>query len=172
MKEKVIIFLQNIKHRFILWMNNLKRKFKSIDFRSKRFWFKFFVVFLSLIVAGFITLLILFAWFSKDLPSPSKVVRREGYTSQIYDRNGKIIYDLYNDAKRTPVTWNNIPDTLKQATIAVEDKSFYTHSGIDLLTPFRIIKNFFYRFLINISNLQFTTKILRAKMNFAVIKNC
>jgi len=144
MKEKVIIFLQNIKHRFILWMNNLKRKFKSIDFRSKRFWFKFFVVFLSLIVAGFITLLILFAWFSKDLPSPSKVVRREGYTSQIYDRNGKIIYDLYNDAKRTPVTWNNIPDTLKQATIAVEDKSFYTHSGIDLLTPFRIIKNFFY----------------------------
>jgi len=144
MKEKIIDLLQNIKHQFILWMNNLKRKFKSIDFRSKRFWFKFFVVFLSLMVAGFIALLILFAWFSKDLPSPSKVVRREGYTSQIYDRNGKVIYNLYDDAKRTLVTWDNIPDTLKQATVAVEDKSFYTHSGIDLLTPFRIIKNFFY----------------------------
>lgn len=125
-------------------MNNLKRKFKSIDFRSKRFWFKFFVVVLSLIVVGFVSLIILFAYFSKDLPSPTKVVRREGYTSQIYDRNGNIIYDLYDDAKRTPVAWNNIPETLKQATVAVEDKSFYTHSGIDLLTPFRIIKNFFY----------------------------
>jgi penicillin-binding protein 2A len=28
--------------------------------------------------------------------------------------------------------------------VAVEDKSFYTHSGIDLLTPLRIIKNVFY----------------------------
>jgi len=144
MKEKIIDLLQNIKHRFLLWINNLKRKFKSIDFRSKRFWFKFFVVVLSLIVVGFISLIILFAYFSKDLPSPTKVVRHEGYTSQIYDRNNNIIYDLYDDAKRTPVTWNNIPETLKQATVAVEDKSFYTHKGIDLLTPFRIVKNFFY----------------------------
>ena len=144
MKEKIINFLQNIKRKLIFWMKNLKRKIKSIDFRSKRFWFKFFVVFLSLIVVGFVSLIILFAYFSKDLPSPTKVVRHEGYTSQIYDRNNNIIYDLYDDAKRTPVTWNNIPETLKQATVAVEDKSFYTHKGIDLLTPLRIIKNFFY----------------------------
>ncbi len=144
MKEKIINFLQNLKGKLIFWMKNLKRKFKSIDFRSKKFWFKFFVVFLSLIVVGFVSLIILFAYFSKDLPSPTKVVRHEGYTSQIYDRNGKIIYDLYDDAKRTPVAWENIPETLKQATVAVEDKSFYSHKGIDLLTPLRIIKNFFY----------------------------
>lgn len=35
-------------------------------------------------------------------------------------------------------------DSLKKATIAVEDKDFYKHQGFDPLTPFRIIKNVFY----------------------------
>jgi len=112
--------------------------------KNKNFWYKFFRVVIFLIIGGFLFLIVLFAWYSKDLPSPTKVVRQNGYSSKIYDRNGKALYDIYNQEKRDPVTFADIPDYLKKATVAVEDKSFYTNNGIDLLTPLRIIKNFFY----------------------------
>jgi len=95
-------------------------------------------------VAGYLGMFVLFAVYSKDLPTPTKVVRRDGYASQIYDRNGELLYDVYKDEKRMPVVWSDVPDYLKKATVAVEDKEFYNHGGFDPLTPFRIIKNVFY----------------------------
>ena len=134
LRRKVLGF----KSKFKLNLN-LKEKFKS-----KKFWLNFFKVMLVLMGIGILGVLGMFVYFAKDLPSPTKVVRRDGYSSKVYDRNGKVLYDIYNDAKRDPVDFSNIPDYLKQATVAVEDKSFYSHSGIDLLTPLRIIKNVFY----------------------------
>jgi len=113
-------------------------------FESKRFWYRFFLVFLIFLGAALVATIGLFAWYSKDLPSPTKVVRREGFASRIYDRNGELLYDLYHDQKRQPVTDDLIPDYLKKATVAVEDKDFYKHSGFDPLAPFRILKNLFY----------------------------
>lgn len=98
---------------------------------------------LFLVGVGLIGVIVAFVWYSKDLPTPAKVVRRDGYSSRIYDRNGQLLYDVYKDAKRTPVAWEDIPDYLKKATIAVEDKEFYKHQGFDPLAPFRIVKNFF-----------------------------
>jgi len=113
-------------------------------FKSRKFWFNFFKVMLILMGIVILGVLGLFIYFGKDLPSPTKVVRREGYSSKVYDRNGKVLYDIYNDAKRDPVSFSDIPDYLKQATIAVEDKDFYKHKGFDPLTPLRMVKNFFY----------------------------
>lgn len=93
-----------------------------------------------LLVVSVVTIFI-FVWYSRDLPTPTKVVRREGFSSRIYDRNGGLLYDVYKDEKRIPVVWENVPDYLKQATVAVEDKSFYKHPGFDYLTPLRILKN-------------------------------
>jgi penicillin-binding protein 1C len=121
--------------------------FKKIDFKkllkSRKFWLWFFVSCFTAIVLGFLLVILLMMWFAKDLPAPNKIARQEGYASRIYDRNGEVIYDVYKDAKRTPVKWEEIGDDLKKATIAVEDKDFYVHKGIDPLTPFRIIKNYF-----------------------------
>src|SRR3989338_8107493 len=66
-----------------------------------------------------------FAWYSRDLPQPDKIVRREGFATKIFDRNGELLYDVFADQRRTPVELNQIPETLKQATIAIEDKNFY-----------------------------------------------
>ncbi|MFA5532353.1 MAG: PBP1A family penicillin-binding protein [Candidatus Shapirobacteria bacterium] len=134
---------------FVRKWNYFKSKMRGkLDLKTKikdkKFWLKFFKVLLIVFAIGFVFLLILFAWYSKDLPSPTKVVRRDGFSSKVYDRNGKSLYDIYDDAKREPVTFDKIPEYLKQATVAVEDKSFYSHNGFDLLTPFRIIKNVFY----------------------------
>lgn len=123
----------------------MKQKFSfKIDWKSKRTWYNIFKFALIGLGVSLILILILFAWFSKDLPNPAKVVRRDGFTSKIFDRNGALIYDVYKDAKRNPVVWGDVPEYLKKATIAVEDKEFYTHQGFDPLTPFRIIKNVFY----------------------------
>jgi len=118
-------------------------RFKKL-FKSKRFWYRFFLVSLVFLGVGLIMTVGLFVWYSKDLPSPTKVVRRDGFASRIFDRNGELLYDLYHDQKRQPVGNEDIPETLKRATVAVEDKDFYKHQGFDPLTPFRIIKNLFY----------------------------
>ncbi len=123
--------------------DSLKKSLKE-KIKDKKFWFNFFKVVLILFGIGILGVLFLFVWYAKDLPSPTKVVRREGFSSKVYDRNGNSLYDIYTDAKREAVTFNKIPDYLKKATVAVEDKSFYTHKGFDILTPLRIIKNMFY----------------------------
>ena len=120
------------------------RRIPKIDWKSKRTWYNLFKFALMGMAVVLVIVLFLFVWFSKDLPNPAKVVRHDGFTSRIYDRNGELIYDVYKDAKRDPVVWADVPEYLKKATIAVEDKEFYKHQGFDPLTPFRIIKNIFY----------------------------
>lgn len=80
-------------------------------------------------VVGIILLVIIFAWTARSLPNPNKVVRREGYSTKIVDRDGMTLYDLYTDYNRLPVKLENIPPIMRQATIAIEDKEFYSHEG-------------------------------------------
>jgi penicillin-binding protein 1C len=96
-------------------------------------------------VAGVTTFIVMVAIISRDLPQPGKVVRRDGFSTKIFDRNGKLLYDLYSDERRDPVTVDQIPENLKKATVAVEDKDFYKHQGFDPLTPLRIAYNFIFR---------------------------
>ena len=135
-----------LKNRYRKLNNNkLKSNFNLKELvSSKKFWLNFFKVTLILMAIGVLAVVGLFVWYSRNLPSPEKVVRRDGYSSKLYDRNDNILYDIYDQGKRDPVLFENIPDYLKQATIAVEDKDFFKHKGFDPLTPFRIIKNFFY----------------------------
>jgi 1A family penicillin-binding protein len=79
----------------------------------------------------FILLFILIPIFSLTLPSPDKIVRTEGFSTQIMDRNGTVLYDVYANQNRTPVSIDDTPMYLRQATIAIEDKNFYEHSGFD-----------------------------------------
>ena len=145
MKNKWLSFWLKVKEWIVVNWNKFKMTVRrKINFKSKRFWFNFFRVVLVLMGLGVIGILVLFVYFSKDLPTPSKVVRREGYSSKVYDRNGKPLFDIYEQAKRDPVALADVPDYLKKATVAVEDKDFYKHKGFDPLTPLRIIKNMFY----------------------------
>lgn len=95
-----------------------------------------------LLIVGFFAA---FAWYSRELPKPGEVVRRQGFSTKIYDRNGKLLYDLYDQERRTPVEIGQVPEALKQATIAIEDKEFYNHKGFDILTVVRIPYNFIFK---------------------------
>ncbi|MGB9883384.1 MAG: transglycosylase domain-containing protein, partial [Microgenomates group bacterium] len=57
------------------------------------------------------------------------------------DRKGKVLYEMYKDKNRLPATFDEIPQYLKQATIAIEDKNFYKHSGISQFGILRALIN-------------------------------
>ena len=98
------------------------------------------------LIFGFLVTTVLFAWYSKDLPRPDKVVRREGFATKIFDRNSELLYDVFADQRRTPVTLDQIPQDLREATIAIEDKNFYKHEGFDPLGVVRAMFNTVFRF--------------------------
>lgn len=76
---------------------------------------------------------------SRDLPSPNQLITREiAQSTKIYDRTGEhVLYEISGNQKRTLVALKDIPDRVKQATIAIEDKNFYKHGGFSLWAMFR-----------------------------------
>lgn len=53
-------------------------------------------------------------------------------STKIYDRTGKIIlWDIHENIQRTIVPQENISRHIKNATVAIEDSSFYQHKGVD-----------------------------------------
>lgn len=87
----------------------------------------------------FLFLVIFFTWLSRGLPDPNQLIEREvAQSTKIYDRAGEnILYEIHGDEKRTLVSLSDIPENLKWATIAIEDKNFYEHGGFSLLAIFR-----------------------------------
>lgn len=79
----------------------------------------------------FIASLVVFPFFAFNLPSPDKIIRREGFSTKILDRNEEVLYDIFAEQKRTPISLNEVPDYLRKATVAIEDKNFYQHQGFD-----------------------------------------
>ncbi|MFZ2199242.1 MAG: transglycosylase domain-containing protein [Microgenomates group bacterium] len=76
-----------------------------------------------------VVFLITVAWVSRSLPDPNKIVRRDGFSTRILDRDGGTLYELYQDYNRIPVKIADVPKILQQATISIEDKEFYNHQG-------------------------------------------
>jgi penicillin-binding protein 1C len=100
---------------------------------------------LGAVIFGVVGFFALFAWYSRDLPKPGEVIRREGFSTKLYDRESVLLYDLYNTERRTPVTLNDTPTYLEQATVAIEDKDFFKHGGFDVMTALRIPYNMIFR---------------------------
>jgi 1A family penicillin-binding protein len=86
---------------------------------------------------------ILFAWYAKDLPRPDKVQRTNGLSTVILDRNGVNLYDIFEGENRIPALFADIPEYLKEATVAVEDKEFYKHQGLSTSGIIRAVINIF-----------------------------
>lgn len=77
--------------------------------------------------------IIYFNLLLKDLPSPKKLISYDiPQTTKIYDRNDKLLYEIYTDQNRSLVKLKEIPIYLIHATIAIEDKDFYRHQGVSL----------------------------------------
>jgi 1A family penicillin-binding protein len=96
------------------------------------------IVALGLVVSGG-----LFLWISTlDIPDLSSFEQRRVLQStKIYDRTGEILlYDLHQDVKRTLVGYEDISHHIKNATIAIEDDTFFEHAGV---RPLAIVRSMF-----------------------------
>jgi len=86
---------------------------------------------LKLYGIGFLTGCLLvaavFAWFAKDLPSPNKInAIASAQTTKLYDRSGEhLLVEIYGDKDRSIIEFNQMPQCIKDATVALEDKDFY-----------------------------------------------
>jgi penicillin-binding protein 2A len=58
-------------------------------------------------------------------------------STTIYDKDGGVIYTLFKDGKRTYIEYENISQSLKDAIISTEDRTFFENPGIDLMGLFR-----------------------------------
>jgi 1A family penicillin-binding protein len=75
-----------------------------------------------------------YAALTRDLPPITQLATREVFqTSQIFDRNGILLEEVYDQTggRRTLVPLREISPWLRDATIAAEDADFYDNPGVD-----------------------------------------
>lgn len=88
----------------------------------------FFGLIIFLIIGFVFTL-----WVSRDLPTPGKLTNPDLKDStRILDKDGDLLFSFYQDINRIYIDLDEIPEDLRKATIAVEDKNFYTNQGFSL----------------------------------------
>ncbi len=96
-----------------------------------------FVFSLGVILGG-----IMLIWVSTfKIPSLETIQERKvSQSTKIYDATGKILlYDVYQKRKSTAVPFENISQYVKDATVSIEDKTFYTNSGVRPLSILRAV---------------------------------
>ena len=102
--------------------------------KNKFIWVKIIGALILIIFSASLFILTKVAKIAKELPNPQQFVssHQVSQSSKIYDRTGEILlYEIYSEEKRTIVPFEKIPDYVKKATIAIEDKNFYEHPAID-----------------------------------------
>jgi penicillin-binding protein 1A len=57
--------------------------------------------------------------------------RSQGQTTEIFASNGKPLGYLASDVLRTTLPESGQPQLMRQATVAIEDRRFYQHGGVD-----------------------------------------
>ncbi|HEX6554817.1 MAG TPA: transglycosylase domain-containing protein, partial [Ktedonobacteraceae bacterium] len=78
-----------------------------------------------------------YKYYQDQLPRVQGLANQQiSQTSRIYDRNGTLLYEAYDNShvgggRRTPVSYTYLPQVLKDAQISAEDPTFWTNSGID-----------------------------------------
>src|SRR6056297_2406120 len=80
-------------------------------------------------------------WIIKDTPDISNY-KGSSETTIIYSADGELLTKLYRE-NRIYVSLDKIPAHLKEAIVAIEDKNFYVHHGVDFFGILRaVIANF------------------------------
>ncbi len=118
--------------------------------KAKRFRYVFSFPWRNRIVRYSFLIILLISVFAlglllNELPSPRRLTSEENFpvSTQIFDRNGLLLYEIYADENRTPIDIATLPPHVYQASIAIEDQNFYKHFGFDVTGISRAIWNNF-----------------------------
>ena len=110
----------------------------------KKYW-KFFVIFWSVLLVGIIGVFVFFWLISagklgfmptfEELENPNN-----RFASEVYFADGPIMNRYFEKENRKYIEYREIPQSVIDALIATEDVRFYDHSGVDVRGLFRVAK--------------------------------
>ena len=86
------------------------------------------------VASAFIVLFAAILYFAKTLPSIEEISNQQiSQSTKIYDRTGTVmLYEINGGgSRRTVASFDAIPQTLKDATLAIEDQNFYNEPAFD-----------------------------------------
>lgn len=97
-------------------------------------WFKrLFWLMLLIFALGIAAVAAFYFHLEKDLPDVSTLKEASLETPmRVYSRDGKLIAE-FGEIRRIPLQYDEIPEQLRNAFLAIEDSRFYEHPGIDLI---------------------------------------
>lgn len=90
------------------------------------------VAILAVGIAGSVTVALLFAHYSTQVPPAGALFIQTPKASQVFDRNDKLLSSVYFAENRLPKQLTEISEKAIKALIASEDERFFSHGAIDL----------------------------------------
>ncbi|HAR1309632.1 PBP1A family penicillin-binding protein [Enterococcus sp. E5-37] len=115
--------------------NSGKGSGKSSGTHKKGLFIKILLGILSFFCILFLAGVGLFWYYAKDAPELTDKKLDATVSSKLYTQDGELFEDLGAE-KREKISANELPKTLEDAIVSVEDRRFYKHIGVD---PIRII---------------------------------
>ena len=97
------------------------------NWRERR-WFRYLA---SLAAAGVVFLLALWLWLSSDLPDAESLLEYETPLPTVVRGVDGAIVHSYARERRVQLQYEDFPPQLIEAFLAAEDKTFFTHGGVD-----------------------------------------
>ncbi|HBL2937342.1 TPA: PBP1A family penicillin-binding protein [Enterococcus faecium] len=119
----------------IVKKNSGKGSGKSSGTHKKGLFIKILLGILSFFCILFLAGVGLFWYYAKDAPELTDKKLDATVSSKLYTQDGELFEDLGAE-KREKISANELPKTLEDAIVSVEDRRFYKHIGVD---PIRII---------------------------------
>lgn len=96
----------------------------------------------ALILLQIVSMLAFVWWLNSPLPdiSAANIEDRSSLTSTVFAADGSVLATWHGDENRELVAFADIPEVMTDATVAIEDRRFWDHSGVDLRGIVRALK--------------------------------
>ncbi len=92
-----------------------------------------FLIFTGIVITGTLVYSGLSAEIEEEIVALESARDRETFeTTVIMDRDGRVLWEIFGEGKRTRVPLDKVPQHLIEATIATEDDTFYDNTGLDI----------------------------------------
>jgi 1A family penicillin-binding protein len=84
---------------------------------------------IALVVVGTTTAAAVISSYAKDISSPAALLSKKKTGTTILDRNGQVLFEGYGGQATKVIHLGDLPQSIKDATLAAEDPEFYNHPG-------------------------------------------
>lgn len=132
--KPIIVFKQNSpSHKLRIILNTLRSTVAPTNAILFSYYGHLLFSFIAIGGGLYGTGLAAYVFAFQDLPPVTDLVeKQQRMTTRILDRNGTLLFRIYEDENRTLIKLEELPKHVVQATIAIEDKSFYDHYGFSV----------------------------------------